>query len=156
MQGNHLPIPHSSTVNMKQSILASLILLSYGAQAQVTAGTDLPILKDYAAMVQFSRSNPDTILAPFDAGLAVFQADLPIALAGAEVVAQLLPEVQRMQQEGSAPDTTSTGIPARRNVLEKRACSRPGCYNTAVCYQYSDCHVCLGTGAGMHRRGYCI
>jgi hypothetical protein len=39
--------------------------------------------------------------------------------------------------------------------LFKRGCTRPGCFNFALCLTYTDCHVC--TSPGVHRiRGYCI
>lgn len=41
--------------------------------------------------------------------------------------------------------------------LETRDCSNPGCFYSATCLTYSDCHVCTKVSAGKNGvRGYCI
>lgn len=145
---------------MRRSTLAFLLMIGCRAQAQ-SSGTDnhqkLPMIKDHESLVEFSRLNPETIVAPFNAGLAVFDGDTPIAVTSTDLAIQFLPEIQRFESDILTPNTTAaTSIADKRNVLENRACSRPGCCRTALCYQYNNCHVCFKTGPLMNKRDYCL
>lgn len=118
------------------------------------------IISDWETYHQEAQKYPDTMVVGKYGGYVV-EVGGEIKLATDNAMTKLINE--RLDAIGAANegDDGAEDVTKRNTdlegsaVLEKRACSHPRCFNSALCLSYTDCHVCTAR-SGTIGQGRCI
>lgn len=100
---------------------------------------------------------PDN-MAVYKYGGYVIEVDGVIKLATDDTMTQLITDkLNSLPPVSEGEEVNGPPIQQEDGGLEKRYCSHPPCFNSALCQMYTDCHVCAGQNPGAPTRtGRCI